>query len=208
MSKFNSVLIGSGSGSVGNVTLNKLRGQNIAKAKITTTTNVKSPGQVSSRGKMSNIVLAWQFLSIFMSLASALRKPTESIYNAFVRLFKTGISATIAATPIAAATLLGNVISAARNYATVSSITYGTGAYSVVFDSKQLPFDDHTYVQLIGWNDSTKVSVILNKALVEQDWTEGSVSITSAVTGMTHVGCYLYNNTDKKCSEVYFHSLA
>lgn len=204
MAKFDSVLLGKSKGSVGNITTSRLKGQNIAKAKITSTTNVNSAGQQLSRGKMSNIVLAWQFLAIFMVSATALRKSTESVYNAFVRGFKSGISEVVAVSRPAAAALLSGVEGLAGNFITVLFTSYVDTTAIFSLNTGGLPYTADTYVRAIGFNSLTGEQKIIDRVITEVEWNAGSVSVLAMLDGADNVGVYIYNATTNKCSNVLF----
>jgi hypothetical protein len=88
MAIYNSIALGNSTQSIGNVTLLKLKGQNIAKAKITATTNRKTPSQVVSRSRLTNAVSLWPYFETILQNSSALTRKTESLFNVYVRLFK------------------------------------------------------------------------------------------------------------------------
>ena len=85
MAIIQSILVGKGKGKIGNVVLSGLKGQTVAKQLNSSPSNPRTVAQTANRVKMSNAVLAWQYLATFMGFAKGLRKPLESVYNAFVR---------------------------------------------------------------------------------------------------------------------------
>ena len=85
MAIIQSILVGKGKGKIGNVVLSGLKGQTVAKQFNSSPSNPRTVAQTANRVKMTNAVLAWQFLANFMSNAKGLRKQLESVYNAFVR---------------------------------------------------------------------------------------------------------------------------
>lgn len=204
MAVFNSIALGKSSGSIGNVTTARLKGQGVAKSKITQTTNVNSVGQVESRGKMSNIVMAWQFLAIFLAFINPLRKSTESNYNAFVRGFKTEISDVIAASRSAAAKLLTGLAGLAGNFITVLNTVIVAGTGVVAFNTGGLPFVAGSKVRVIGYDSATGESVVTDLPIIEADWNNGSVNIAGQLTTADSFGAYIYNPTTKKCSNILF----
>lgn len=208
MAIFDSILLGKSKGSVGNVTTSRLKGQNVAKAKITSTTNVNSAGQQLSRGKMSNIVLAWQFLAIFMVNATALRKSTESVYNAFVRGFKSGISEILAGSRPYAAELLSGIEGLVGNFITVNYASFaGTTA---VFDlvTSGLPYTAGTFIRVISFISNSGEQIIVDRSITEVEWLSGSVSVLGLLAGSSNIGVYVYNHSVNKCSNVAFAGIA
>ena len=204
MAIFDSILLGKSKGSVGNVTTSRLKGQNIAKAKITSTTNLNSPGQQISRVKMSNIVLAWQFLAIFMVNATALRKSTESVYNAFVRGFKSGISDILAASRPTAAALLGGVEGLAGNFITVGYTSYVGTTTIFALNTGGLPYVTGTFIRAIGFDSFSGDQKIIDRVVTEEEWINGSVSVLDMLHGADMVGVYVYGKIENKCSNVLF----
>ena len=207
MATTNSIALGKSKGSIGNVTLNRLKGQQIAKAKITSTTNVNSAGQVTSRSKMSNIVMAWQFLYLFMANAKALRKPTESVYNAFVRIFKTLTSAIIADSASMAAGLLAGVEAAAGNFIKVTGLTSVGAVVVVAFETGGLPFVINSYVSVIAFDSVAGNQTILSRVITEAEWNAGTLTTTQSTAGSDTMGGYIFNAGKKKCSNIVFASI-
>ena len=58
--KINSILIGKGSGSAGNVTVLQLKGQTILKQKATIVSNPRTTAQVAQRRMINRAVYVWQ----------------------------------------------------------------------------------------------------------------------------------------------------
>ncbi len=202
MAIFNSIALGKSSGSIGNVTTARLKGQGVAKSRITQTTNVNSPGQVESRGKMSNIVLAWQFLAIFLVSISALRKSTESNYNAFVRGFKSEINDVVAISRSLAAAMLSGLSGLAGNFITVVHVGFSTGTESLSFLTGGLPFSAGTMVRVIAFDAISGESTIVERAVTNVEWLAGELDVTSLLASCSHVGAYIFNTSDKKCSNI------
>lgn len=208
MAIFNSILLGKSKGSVGNVTTSRLKGQNVAKAKITSTTNVNSAGQQISRGQMSNIVMAWQFLAIFMVNATALRKSTESVYNAFVRGFKSGISEVLAGSRPFAASLLAGVEGLVGNFITVAYTSYVDTTAIFALNTGGLPYVTGTFIRAIGFISLTGEQKIIDRIVTEVEWNAGSVTLLDMLDGADMVGVYVYGKIENKCSNVLFTPLA
>lgn len=80
----NSILIGKGKGSAGNVTVNQLRGQTILKQKANIVANPNTEAQQSQRRVISKAVFVWQqFQNVIKSGWTSLL-PFCSEYNTFV----------------------------------------------------------------------------------------------------------------------------
>lgn len=204
MAKFNSILLGKVTGSVGNVTTARVKGQGVAKAKITQTTVVNSDSQVTSKNKMTNIVMAFQFLAPFLSDAMAIRKPLESIYNAFVRLFKTAISDVIATTRPLAASLLVDSGIIGGNSIEISDIALAAGTATVTLNTGGLPWQATQFIKVIVWIPATGASEVKSAAITEAQWNAGSLTLAGFAVVGTAFGAYAYDNMNKKCSNILF----
>lgn len=82
--KINSILIGKGSGSAGNVTVVQLKGQSILKQKATIVSNPRSSGQISQRNMITRAVLAWQLFGSVLKQGFTSLLPHSSQYNTYV----------------------------------------------------------------------------------------------------------------------------
>lgn len=91
MAKFNSIALGKSSGSLGNVTLRRVNGENIASQKISKgTQKVGTHSQVLRRARFTNLVTAYQLLNALgngkgMSQSFPLRPTNQSNFNAFMK---------------------------------------------------------------------------------------------------------------------------
>ena len=90
MAKINSIVIGKGRGSIGNVTLRTLKGQTVASQKVDAKAGkLGTFNQVFRRVHWANLVNAYKALngldSKSMSIAFPNRDPKETSYNAFMR---------------------------------------------------------------------------------------------------------------------------
>lgn len=82
--KINSILIGKGSGSAGNVTVTQLKGQTILKQKATIVANPNTAGQQKQRKMMNRAVYAWQMVGNTIKQGWTSIPQTWSQFNAFV----------------------------------------------------------------------------------------------------------------------------
>lgn len=91
MAKFDSITIGKGTGSLGNVTLRRVKGENIASQKVSKgTQKVGTYAQVLRRVRWSNLVTAYQMLNALgdghgMSQAFPQRPVNQNNFNAFMK---------------------------------------------------------------------------------------------------------------------------
>ena len=82
--KINSILIGKGSGSAGNVTVLQLKGQTILKQKATIVSNPRTAAQVEQRRMINRAVFAWQLLGGVLKQGWTSLLPYCSQFNTFV----------------------------------------------------------------------------------------------------------------------------
>ena len=82
--KINSILIGKGSGSAGNITVVQLKGQTILKQKASIVANPKTPSQMLQRSMMNRAVYAWQLFGNVLKQGITSIPPTQSQYNVYV----------------------------------------------------------------------------------------------------------------------------
>lgn len=82
--KINSILIGKGSGSAGNVTVLQLKGQTILKQKATIVGNPRTEEQQNQRRMMNKAVYAWQLLGGVLRQGWTSLLPYCSEYNTYI----------------------------------------------------------------------------------------------------------------------------
>ncbi|MCB4235256.1 DUF6266 family protein [Kaistella anthropi] len=82
--KINSILIGKGSGSAGNVTVLQLKGQTILKQKATIVGNPRTEEQQNQRRMMNRAVYAWQLLGGVLRQGWTSLLPYCSEYNTYI----------------------------------------------------------------------------------------------------------------------------
>ena len=82
--KINSILIGKGSGSAGNVTVLQLKGQTILKQKATIVSNPRTAAQVAQRKMINRAVFAWQLLGGVLKQGWTSLLPYCSQFNTYV----------------------------------------------------------------------------------------------------------------------------
>lgn len=80
----NSLLIGKGKGSAGNVTVTQLKGQTVLKQKASMVANPKSDAQVAQRDMVSRAVCFWQLFGNVLKSGWTSLLPFCSEYNTFV----------------------------------------------------------------------------------------------------------------------------
>ena len=82
--KINSILIGKGSGSAGNVTVLQLKGQTILKQKATIVSNPRTTAQVAQRRMINRAVYVWQLLGGTLKQGWTSLLPYCSQFNTYI----------------------------------------------------------------------------------------------------------------------------
>ena len=204
MAILKSLIFDGSKGSIGNVTLAVLKGQTIAKQKIANPTPSATIGQVESRGRMSNAVMAWQFLSIFLLYFVSAAKTTESVYNSFIRLTKNIFSDVVAGSASLAASMLANTSIGMGSL--VSSIVLNSdgGDLVAVFTTggSIKPVDLH--IRAIHFNQSTGSNEILSRLVTDGEWSDGIITLSSFAPNDDSLCVYFYSVADKKNSGFVF----
>ena len=204
MAVFNSILLGKVRGSVGNVTTARLKGQGIAKAKITSTTVVNSVTQVASKNRMRNIVLLFQAFGGFLGYWFGQALQTESIYNAFVRNFKT-LGSDVANASLS--DILGSFYGLAGGKSALVSIDSLVGsANAVTVDFTPLVSEQiqDLKIKVIGFDLVTNLPVSAEHIVTNAEWLAKSANVDlNGAIGLTLAG-YAYSQSMKKSSQLKF----
>jgi len=164
MAIYDSITIGNGRKSLGNVTLAKLKTQNIAKQKISTTTNRNSAGQVTQRNQLRNTVAIWPYFRGFLAAAVSLPRVIESKYNAFVRIF---INEVVSTSPASITEIMQSI----------NSGVYGSGAPLKVISAEASAAGVTITYQAPAavWPSGSQITAMIF------DKSDGSISMQSAV---------------------------
>lgn len=202
MAIINSTVMGKSKGKIGNVVTTTLKGQVIAKSRNYHPANPKTEGQVNSRGKMSNAVKAWQFLSIFLVHINALRKPVESNYNAFIRLAKNLFNDAVAGSASEAAGQLVDMSFGSSNFAQVTGIVNNVTTANVSFSTGGLPWISGTKVRVISFDSVSGDQKVTERDVTEIEWNAGTANVLNSCVDNYNAGAYLYCTTEKKCSTI------
>lgn len=202
MAIIDSVLVGKGRGKIGNVVLQNIKGQTIAKQLNPAPANPRTASQTDSRNQMANTVMAWQFLSVFFAFAGALRKPLESTYNAFVRLYKNfGINELQTSRAAAAKEALANFLFPG-NWIHITALNDGGVVTNCLFNTGGLPYIAGTKFRIIGLDISGQSFVIGETAVTEAMWNTGSVTNEIGVVDYAAVAGYIYTPDQSKISSL------
>lgn len=203
MAIIQSILVGKGKGKIGNVVLSGLKGQTVAKQLNSSPSNPRTVAQTDNRIKMANAVLAWQFLSLFFASAKGLRKPLESIYNAFVRTVKNSMSNVLNSSRKIAGVwaleqnlFLGNwfsVVISELNNATVTLSLLNSG----------IAWSPSYRVCAILFNNIEEKQVVIEVAVSEADFNGGEVIIPfSGLTRTDVAAAYIFDSASSKITNI------
>ena len=202
MAIIDSVLVGKGRGKIGNVVLQGIKGQTVAKQLNPAPSNPRTVLQTESRVRMANTVAAWQFLSVFFAFAGALRKPLESVYNAFVRIYKNKAGAgQVFSRVLNAMQLLGG-FQFAGNWVSITSIVLGVGTTKVNFTTGGLPFVQASTLRMIGIDLEGQAFTIAEHVLDSNAWNAGMYQYAGLGNEYTAVAAYIYTPDQSKISSL------
>lgn len=202
MAIIDSVLVGKGRGKIGNVVLQGIKGQTIAKQLNPSPSNPRTTSQTDSRNRMANAVMAWQFLNVFFAFAGALRKPLESTYNAFVRLYVNNTDYQLQPSrAVAAQSALSN-FRFSGNWIQITSLIEGGGVTTVNFNTGGLPFIQGSKLRVIGIDLSEQSFTVGETAITEAMWNAGATTNPISGPGYDSVAAYIYTADQSKISSL------
>lgn len=204
MATFNSVLIGKAKGKVGNVVLTSIKGQNIVKSLNDKPANPRSVGQTDNRIQMSNAVLAWQFLSMFFASAGAIAKSTESTYNAFVRLVKSGMSNVLISSRVLAAKASLELGVFVGNWFSVVAINSGAVTNSVQFVTNGIQWVNTMNVVYVEFDIDGANYKIITLPILEVDFNSSEIVITGSNHQAKYSAAYIYDSASSKITNICF----
>lgn len=203
MAIIQSILVGKGKGKIGNVVLSGLKGQTVAKLLNSSPSNPRTVAQTANRLKMANTVLAWQFLAIFMNKAKGLRKPLESVYNAFVRTVINRMEGSVALSRAEAATLALSLQKFSGNWFTIGISAGVGGAVNAVFNSSGLSWSPSYRAVCINFTSASGQQSVVEKAVTMAAFNAGEISFSVAEIGAAdEVAMYIYDNATSKITNI------
>lgn len=202
MAIINSIVMGKSRGKIGNVVTCTLKGQVVAKSRNYAPANPRTTLQTNSRAKMSNAVMAWQFLVTFMANAFAIRKPLESTYNAFIRLSKNMFSDAIADSGALALAAMTSLTFGLGNFVSIVSGTLLGTTATVTFETGGIPFVVGSKVRNISFIPATGQNIIVDRAITEAEWLAGVLSLTNCLASSEMMFTYIYDAASNKISNI------
>ena len=206
MAIIQSILVGKGKGKIGNVVLSGLKGQTVAKQLNSSPSNPRTVAQTANRVKMANAVLAWQFLAQFFSYAKGLRKPLESVYNAFIRGVVRDMSLGLETSRASAAGYALSLGNFSGNWFGVEIGTGVAGALEAEFNASGVSWSPSYRVACINFDSATGEQRVIERALTEAEFNAELVSFPVAEIG-TLVLCslYIYDSASSKITNIAYY---
>lgn len=203
MAIIQSILVGKGKGKIGNVVLSGLKGQTVAKQLNSSPLNPRTTAQTDNRVKMANAVLAWQFLSLFFASAKGLRKSLESVYNAFVRTVKNGLSDALyeSRAQAGAEALKLNLFNG--NWFSINFLTSSDDRVSVMFSAYGVQWAETFRVRVICLSTLTGEQLVAEIPISEEDFAAGTVPLVGLeIEDMDMAAAYIYDSASSKITNV------
>lgn len=205
MAIIQSILVGKGKGKIGNVVLSNLKGQTVAKQLNSNPSNPRTVAQTANRVKMANAVLAWQFLSDFMSNAKGLRKPLESVYNAFVRGVVNNMGSVLAGSRALAAKSALELEKFSGNWFKVSIIGVANGTITVSFSSAGAVWSPSLRACGIVFDSDTNSQTVVDRSIGEVEFNAGTFDLFCGNIALDDLAAvYLYDSASSKITNISF----
>ena len=203
MAIIQSILVGKGKGKIGNVVLSGLKGQTVAKQLNSSPSNPRTVAQTANRVKMANAVLAWQFLSMFFSYAKGLRKPLESVYNAFIRTVVKDMSGVLETSRGMAAKSALDLKLFLGNWFTIAITDLVSGSLQVSFNNSGASWSSDYRIVCINYSSTNGDQKIIERPLTASEFNAGQVEFTVAEIGvLSNCSAYIYDNASSKITNV------
>ena len=205
MAIIQSILVGKGRGKIGNVVLSGLKGQTVAKQLNSSPSNPRTVAQTDNRVKMANAVLAWQFLGMFMSNAKGLRKPLESVYNAFVRTVKGVLSSTLYGSRAAAAIGALRESLFVGNWFSIGITSYHENKITISLNTSGLSWSPAVRVSAILIDHASGAQSVVDVPVSEIDFGKASIVVTVPdLPTATAAAAYMYESNSSKITNIAF----
>lgn len=204
MAIIQSILVGKGKGKIGNVVLSGLKGQTVAKQLNSSPSNPRTVAQTDNRVKMANAVLAWQFLSMFFASAKGLRKPLESVYNAFVRTVKNGLSDVLYESRIVAGIAALELNAFVGNWFTINDGEFSNDSVTVRFSASGIPWAATYKARVIIIDNVDSTQIVHEVSVSELEFNAGEITVTKAgLNGGDVAAAYIYDSASSKITNIH-----
>lgn len=203
MAIIQSILVGKGKGKIGNVVLSGLKGQTVAKQLNSSPSNPRTVAQTANRVKMANAVLAWQFLANFMGYAKGLRKPLESVYNAFVRGVVQDMATLLETSRALAAAAALRLGSFSGNWFTIENVSTTNAALKAEFNTSGIAWASTYRIVFMYFSYGSGLQKVVERALTEAEFNAGKVSHTTTdVADVEMTSLYIYDSATSKITNI------
>lgn len=203
MAIIQSILVGKGKGKIGNVVLSGLKGQTVAKQLNSSPSNPRTVAQTDNRVKMANAVLAWQFLSLFFASAKGLRKPLESVYNAFVRIVKSSMREVLDSSRRIAGVYALEQNLFLGNWFTVSIAEHDNAAITLSLHNSAIAWAPSYYVCAMLVDYAGEKQVVVEVPVSEADFNSGEIIIPiSGMTAADVAAVYMFDSASSKITNI------
>lgn len=203
MAIIQSILVGKGKGKIGNVVLSGLKGQTVAKQLNSSPSNPRTVAQTANRVKMANAVLAWQFLAQYFSYAKGIRKPLESVYNAFVRTIVSDMRTVLATSRALAAVDALILENFSGNWFTIGLGSSQSYAVSFAFNASGVSWSPSYRIASIFFESASGEQIVIERALTEAEFNAGTVGFASGDLGSADViSAYIYDSATSKITNI------
>ena len=203
MAIIQSILVGKGKGKIGNVVLSGLKGQTVAKQLNSSPSNPRTVAQTANRVKMANAVLAWQFLANFMSNAKGLRKPLESVYNAFIRSVVNNMESALAVSRGQAAVSALGLSEIHGNWFNLSIGIVESGSLGITLINSGFAWSNTMRICGIVFNPYTNTQVVSDVPVTADNFDNGEIYLTIAPGFEGSYGAaYIYDSSGSKITNI------
>ena len=203
MAIIQSILVGKGKGKIGNVVLSGLKGQTVAKQLNSSPSNPRTVAQTANRVKMANAVLAWQFLANFMSNAKGIRKPLESVYNAFIRTVVNGMKTVLEGSRALAAQYALDLGKLVGNWFNITIDNIVAGSLTISLSNSGIVWSPSMYVRAIIFDAIDGGQVVIDRAVTSAEFESGTLTLVVSETSVgTMSAAYIYDSVGSKVTNI------
>lgn len=203
MAIIQSILVGKGKGKIGNVVLSGLKGQTVAKQLNSSPSNPQTVAQTENRVKMTNAVLAWQYVSLFFDSAKGLRKPLESTYNAFVRIVKNELSDTLYESRMLAGVAALQLNSFVGNWFTITGGSFITNGVKLKFSAPGIAWASTYRARIMLVDLATGKQLVEEVPISELAFNSGEISVAKAGLDSFGFACgYIFDSASSKITNI------
>lgn len=209
MAIINSITIGKGRGSIGNVTLSTKKSVTVARQKPAPRKFIPTPAQMIVQNKMKNVALLYNNMVNFLSYLDKKAKKSGSIYNYFVAEIVNKMPNAVYSdlqSLIIALTSTQIINSSWFNIVEINSGSNSTNpnGTEVLFYVLQPPIEDIAYMHLFCTDSETGEPQTLHHQLTFQELNEGVCQLPPILNGNDTPVVYVTGDGGYNCSNMGF----